>query len=216
MIVSGNELVVTVQKACIGAGVSRGVAEEIGRACLELARMGMDGLSSVISALDAFQADGPGAVDWRKAEGGWTVHRAEGLCSAPSFCDFALTLDKGGVVKAEEVDFPMLFVGCALVRSRENGVDFGLKLNGVTNIEQDGGWLAIGHLSSATDSLKTNSGLALMNAGKARFDDVSQRAGDLTVEDRQWKRLGAYAKRILVPASKTNRADAGAGLNDND
>ena len=44
----------------------------------------------------------------------------------------------------------------------------------------------------------------------------AERSTCIDVPDDDWARLGEFAALILVPADDTNRADAGAGLTDND
>ena len=187
MNISGNELNVTVTKACVGCGVVRGVAEDLGRACLELALAGKAPLTSILKALDEFNPDASSIPDWTKTEDGWAVELLNVLPHGPGVIDFAHLAGSQGGAHVERVDFPDLIHGLALAD------------DGSFDIEPNADGSLSVRLSAAQPTL-----------------DGNRPVGGCDVDDNEWQLIYSHAEKILVPADDTNRADAGARLTDND
>lgn len=187
MNISGNELNVTVTKACVGCGVVRGVAEDLGRACLELALAGKPPLTSILKALDGYDPDASCTPAWIETADGWKVPSLTVLPYGPSAIDFAHLAGLGGCARIAQVDFPDLIHGLALADDRAFDID-----------------------EAANRSISVR-----LSSKQSVLDGISP-IGGCEVDDNEWQRLYSHAEKILVPADDTNRADAGAGLTDND
>ena len=187
MRVSGNELSVTVTKACIGAGVARGVAEDIGKAVLELPLVGEDALGGLLMPLDEQSAAAEPAVLWKEVSEGWQCDEVRVLSNGPALIDFAVVAGVGKSTCAVKVDHSDLLRGLAAASAWD------IELTA----DKSGGLVA--RLLAAEPKERT-----LVGVFGCEVDDV------------HWQSLCAHAAEILVPADATNRADAGAGLTDND
>ncbi len=191
MKVSANELLMTATKACIGKGVPRGVAQDIGRAVLDLALERRDGLTPLLAALDRFEPDAIAQITPRPVNDGWEIDALCVLPHGPGLVDLART---GDHARAAEVDFPELIHGLA----KSTGLQF--------EFEEDDGAVMLRFASNSAEP--ADAPTAAPTTEKA--------VRGIAVDSGQWQRLGAHAALILVPADESNRADAGAGLTDND
>lgn len=191
--VSANEFAVTIRKSCIGAGVARGVAEDIATGALAAAARGLIVLPPLLDALDAFC---PKSADWERTAGGWVAERATALNDAPSVVDLAST---GAHVSISTFDQPVLLLGCALAAQEPFAVRFGVE-----------DWQDCGSISQQPN------GPCAIHLRLAATAETAANPAALTVMQNDWQALEAYAQALLVPADDTTRGDAGAGTDDND
>ncbi len=191
--VSANEFTVTIRKACIGAGVARGVADDIASGALAAASQGFVLLPPLLDALDAYDAQ---TADWAETASGWTTDKATALNDAPSIVDFATN---GQAVSVGTFDQPVLLLACALAVPEAFAIAIGTS-----------GWLDCADVSAQPN------GPCAICLRPAKSDKSLLRPTALTVMQSDWLALESYAKNLLVPANDTTRGDAGAGNNDND
>ncbi len=191
--VSANEFAVTVRKACIGIGVARGVADDIASGAVAAASRGLLILPSLLDALDAFT---PRPATWQRAGNNWLAHRATALNDAPSIVDLATT---GSAVSINSIDQPVLLLGCALAANDTYSIQIG----------------AAHWRDCSSISVQPNGPCAIRLRLTETGKPLTQPAA-LTVLQKDWQALEAYARLLLVPADAVTRGDAGAGTNDND
>lgn len=191
--VSANEFTVTIRKACIGAGVARGVADDIAGGALAAASRGLVILPSLLDALDAFI---PKQALWSETTTGWTTDIATALNDAPSMVDLATT---GHSVSVTSLDQPVLLLGCALSAHDTFAIRFGTS-----------DWQDCASISAQP------SGPCAIHLRLTQADKPVPQASALSVLQADWNALKTHERKILVPTDDATRGDAGAGTNDND
>jgi len=214
MHISAAELETTVVKAVVGAGVTFGVANEIGRAALALSRQGMDAPTIIATALDKIDQKDAGTFVIEKARAG-TFVPINGYLSAilagPSICD--LLASAQATITARFLDVPALVVAQLAAR----------QLNAVAD-HKAGDFPSI-YCANGQFAIAGNRISAWCRTADIEF---SAHAPEESVDERQihhaidvdtigWRRINEFAGRCLVPGSEESRLqDAGAGLVDED
>lgn len=195
--ISANQWRTSVLKACVGAYVARGVAEDIADACVVLLSLGRDPLPELLPLIGDFSPDLKPA-NWAVDDKAWTVPCAHILVDGPSVVDLAET---GKQVRCQ-VDDGLLLFGLCTARhlSHESGFDLMIGGNPIMTIDEIGG----GRVDVA---VQMNRNIHRPKKNAKPFPIPT---------DENWDKLQRFAAEILVPADETNRADAGAGLTDND
>lgn len=203
--VSAGEFAATLTKACLGAGVERGIALELGLACMELSLLGRRSIPVLIEQLQA-GASNAGYESWEKTGEEWTVSNIATLPDAVSMIDFAMISEAGS--RVANVHAPTLVLGLALNRMRCHGLILEILLG-------DGTWTNVidvtVDLSNELEPCSVALRQAASSSGVSQPDIV---AIDVLEED--WASLAPWVAKTLVKADETNRADAGAGNTDND
>ena len=227
MRVSFSEIEVTLRKAALGAGIPLGLAEDFGRIGCWLATRRVNPLPSGLAALDAFDSGNSGAGEVVGTEQELTFAPKAGqslsaLYAGSSACD--LLCVQRSAVQLRQVDAPLLVLVSAALASGEHSLAIQVELpssDGETAVaccdsgmvRADAAVLERFTVASALDMrlIRTSSG-QLRNypvAFPAKAPDEVFTEG-ATVDETEWNRIEQYAKRMLVPASETSRAGAGA------
>ena len=115
--VSANQWRMSMLKACIGANVVRGVAEDIADAGLALLALGYDPLPQLLHCLEQFQPDPP-QIDWPKSLDAMDLGHLQVLHHGPSLID----LVQAGGEPNLSIDSPLLLLGLAQARLHSHGV----------------------------------------------------------------------------------------------
>ena len=197
MRISANQWRTSVLKACVGAYVARGVAEDIADACLALLELGQDPLPVLLPLIEKFDGSVQPA-EWQARGGVYAASSTKVLMDGPSIFDLA---EAGKTVRCS-VDEGLMTFALMAARMKSHDVLFDLVMNGdqiknMTSVQFGPAEIVV---RLSTDS-------------KTR----EQPAHAFPVpNENDWIRLQKLADEILVPADDTNRADAGAGLTDND
>lgn len=107
--VSQNQLITTTAKACIGAGVARGVAEDMGFAIAALPADVLDTfIPELCAALQSFRAASDPNMVPRKRGADFVFEKATVLNHGPGLVDMAMIIAGDGAVVVERVDHPIL------------------------------------------------------------------------------------------------------------
>ena len=201
-------------KACRGAGMAWGIAEDAGRIAGFLARQNVDGLSALASLLT--QNDGKRFDDIAPMTSG-DILRARGgtLCPVATGCllsDLTGDLQTDYQFELENVSYPILLAGFLGAIAERNGrtfeatgkdLAFHCSPTGLYAIEEINALPEVANI--AVKSVKPVNCLPNETAIRAI---CSQAAFDT---------LSAFAHRTYVPATEASRmSGAGAGVNDND
>ncbi|MEP1208944.1 MAG: hypothetical protein ABJM29_13640 [Rhizobiaceae bacterium] len=201
--ISANQWRVSILKACIGAHVARGVAEDIADAALALLELNQNPLASLLDRLDGFQPSAP-TPPWPGSTQSASLGPLQVLHHGPSLVDMA----QAGIACACEIDDLALLLGLAQSRLYSHGISFEYSRNGTD-------WQSVSVVAHNRITQTDNGPIWLRKTTSG--DLVPLKLTNLpqpTPHD--WARLLALASQIMVPADDTNRADAGAGLTDND
>ncbi len=202
MHLSSNQIRTTALKACLGAGVARGVAEDIADCCVCLLQVGIDPIGELVDLLHEFDAEKQ-VTHWVVNGDQYEADAISVLIDGPSAVDIA---QAGKTVVCSTSGMVLLF-GLLIERSAVFEINFaidGLQLNGISckTLVRDIDRESVNkmHLSS-------------VDGGESvRFD-----LGNQILPSREtWTGLCTLADAILVPADAASRADAGAGNTDND
>lgn len=195
MHVSSNELKTTVYKACVGQGVLRGIAQDISNALVapQRADMGNEGIDPALAPaigrlIDLLNAFDGGARD--------TI--------APSMADEAVELAAANILDhgPSLVDLAVAFCGRGPIR---------------ISVLDDRTWLErLLDCRGVNYSLNETGGSLELVAHGVEPETKTAPSGGFEVDEIQWAQLVAFANKTLVLSSDLTRADAGAGLNDND
>lgn len=202
-----NEIEVTLRKAGVGAGISVGLSEEVGRAAGWLAARQLDGASAGLLAVRG----GLSACDLTQGEGDCaTFNGASVAVAGPSAFD---VLAAGAAqVRLTGMDSPLLLVGLAGVAATDRDQSFELHFaNGqVIGVSPEG---ASGLEPGALGSDVT----VRISASAKPADTVPPNAKGIEVSDTDWQEISALAAKTYVPESDASRDQgAGAGSIDND
>lgn len=211
---SANEVEALCSKAVRGAGLSWGLAEEAGFVARWLHARGIDGPGAVLSYLDWLEApDRPVA---RPEISAGEIHAEPGslLCPIVLGCvvsDFALPGPARSLLLGDTLQ-PVLLLAAVHHRARLSGTPLKLVWPGGALIVTPNGTIE-GNLADL-EVLKQAGVELLCAAATGRQPDAPPIPAKIDATTLQ--RLNDYAMRTTVPASKTSRADAGAGTGDND
>lgn len=242
MIVSLNEIEVTVVNAASGAGAPTGLAEDAGAAAAWLALRGLPVAPVIRLALDGLVSGTSGPPQfgqWRDGRVTSAAPCVSAVLAASPACDVLLAepCDDWPAVRFDAIDAPLLVAAAAGLASARYGASF------VVNWESGGGTVrfvseresTVAHVPGRPAPWHPEpAALTIERAGAGEFDtghwpgdvigaDAFARARShvlahgVAVDDGDWDRLRSLAARMLVPASERSRAvGAGAGLIDFD
>ena len=233
MRVSFSEIEVTLRKAALGAGIPLGLAEDFGRIGCWLATRRVNPIPSGLAALDAFDSENSGAGEVVGTEQELTLAPKAGqslsaLYAGSSACD--LLCVQRSAVQLRQVDAPLLVLVSAALASGEHSLaiqvelpssdgetavaccDSGMVCAELVVLEQFCSTFALDMRLELANSQHSRNGPVVFPATPA--DEVF--AEGASVDEAEWSRVEQYAKRMLVPASETSRAGAGAGEIDTD
>ena len=192
-----NEIQVECKKASRGAGLSWGLAEEVGQAMAWLAGQGIDALPALLDYLESLP--GRDASDDPIRAGTWIADQAKRLAEGESLA-FA------------EIRQPMLVLPFMAMAAQSIG-------RPIIVTHRDGNWMASSASLPVQDLRKvTTLHNVTCRAGEATaiaapFGSASR----LDIDDLIWQRLKDLAQRTYVPATEQSRLlGAGAGSIDND
>ena len=210
MILSLNEIEITVLKAARGAGMEWGLAEEVAQAARWLARQRVGFEAACLSALEA--------AAWR------TDIAVDGACLRPNASEAWLCPIRAGAsmsdlaptppLRIERVLHPLLLLPFAARLARPVALiwtDVALFLRGGTLAARPG------DLSSAFGERADVVELTPLGVAVST-DGVDMPLGDgVEIDPDVWSKLGALAARTYVPASRRSRlSGAGAATDDNE
>ena len=233
MRVSFSEIEVTLRKAALGAGIPLGLAEDFGRIGCWLATRRVNPLPSGLAALDAFDSENSGAGEVVGTEQELTFAPKAGqslsaLYAGSSACD--LLCVQRSAVQLRQVDAPLLVLVSAALASGEHSLAIQVALpssDGETAVTRCDSGMVCAELvvleqfrsAFALDMRLELAGSEHSRNGPVVFpatppDEVFTEGA--SVDEAEWSRVEQYAKRMLVPASETSRAGAGAGEIDTD
>lgn len=196
--VSANQWRTSILKACIGAGVARGVAEDLADAGLALLALQYDPLPSVLACLNNHQSHTP-AISWPNEPDEVELGQLQVLQHGPSVIDLA----QSGVTTSCQIDAPDLLLGLAQARLHSHGVVLSCSLDRVS-------WHTP---ATALQQITTAPPFGPISLRLARTDQPC--AMDMTnlpqPSRSNWRELQDLTAEILVPADATSREDAGVG-----
>ena len=202
------------RKAGRGAGLSWGLAEEVGRAARDLAARGLPGpeaLAALVTALDGRASDHAPRI----AGEIWQA-RAGLLCpvgTGAALSDHGATLAQGARVRLGPVLRPMLLLPFLVDVARDLAVPIRVEGVGVPLAALSGGPAAADWSWVEAHSLP---GLVIAVGAGSVHAPLAARAGARPVALTTWRTLDRYAHRTYAPATETSRSGAGAGLSDSD
>ncbi|MGI9356885.1 MAG: hypothetical protein ACR2PF_17215 [Rhizobiaceae bacterium] len=203
--VSAGEFAATVTKACLGARVQRGIALELGSACMELSLLGHRPIPTLVERIAASSSKAKSG-GWTKGDDGWTIPTAVSLPDAVSMIDFAAMAETGS--RAAITYTPNLVLGLALNRMRCHDLMLEVSVDGRN-------WTSVVEVTAHLSDELLPCSMALRQArGELGLGLPNIIAIDVSDDD--WNSLAPWVARTLVKADETNRADAGAGNTDND
>ncbi len=208
IVVSAAEFAATVVKSCLGVGVERGVAEEIGPACMELGLRDLPALEPLIEQLKQETASPAGwQIHWERGNKGWKTERINSLGAAVSMIDFASISGHDGAM-AEVVTIPHICVGLGLCNARYTERKLEISLAGEDWLDVETGFRDLRELSG-----KQPMTIRFRHADQ---DCVRTEVRAIGVPQGIWQSLDVWTSNTLVPADENSRSDAGAGNTDND
>ncbi len=208
IVVSAAEFANTVIKACLGAGVERGVSEEVGPACMELSLRNLPSLEPLIKQLER-EAGKPQSeqAHWVRGNKGWKTERITSLDAAVSMIDFASISGNDGA-RAEMTAVPHICIGTALSNARYTKRRLEVSL-------ADEDWFDAESDLDRLHMLPVDQPMAIRfrheSAGDAKVGISA-----IEVPKQVWHSLDIWTSNTLVSADESSRADAGAGNTDND
>ena len=205
-----NETGTMLRKACVGAGLPVGLAEDLGRAGTWLIAHGHDGASAVLTAL-AGDLSSPAHLQTNAAQAIFS-NTAVAVCG-PSAIDLAIADAKAEGVLLNNADSPLLVIGLAGAAAVHSDHKFTVGFsNGCSAIVTAIG-VSLNSQVPATacdveiSSRRTQSGIDV--AGPA--------INDFVISDDDWQKITRLATKTYVPATEASREKgAGAGMIDND
>ncbi len=193
-VVTLAEIDATARKAARGCGCPWGLAEEAGKSARWLASHGLPGAETLAALLQGREGCCVGTgKPCALALGAALADRATEIGNAP--------------VTTEEIDTPMLIL--AQIGRTADALDRGFTL------EWEGGDAIVTRNSLTIKGHATTSAVTCaetVNIGGGTPPSPAARP----VGDTEWAALVSFSHRILVPATETSRAGAGAGTQDND
>ena len=235
MHVSLSEVQTTVCKAAVAVGLPLGLGEDAGRAARHMMASDVGSIAAFADALETADEGRSTGFDADRAIAGDFVPEPAGrLLSAiragPSACDLVVSAarrDTGlGPITLADVDAPIVILFEALVASAD--MDRGLRIawngRGESAIEAVcwRGLLMLiegapGDLLAAGPAEITLQVVAREPKVRAIAVDPRRQRDAVEIDEETWRRITAYADRLLVVATETSRlTGAGAGVVDTD
>lgn len=235
MHVSLSEVQTTVCKSAVAVGLPFGLGEDAGRAARHMMASGIGSLAAFVDALDAVDQEQSTGFDAERAIAGNFGPKPGGqllsaLHAGPSACDLVASM-ASTVLKIEritltDIDVPtvILFEALAASVDMDKGqcVAWNLGGGGVIEAVCWRGSLALikGTPEDLLEAGSTEITLRLVarkpRAQAITVDQRIQRDG-VEIDEAMWRRVTAYADRLLVKATETSRlTGAGAGVVDTD
>ncbi|EFO29918.1 conserved hypothetical protein [Roseibium sp. TrichSKD4] len=211
-----NEVETMAKRACRGAGLPWGIAEETGKAARWLAIHGFDAVGTIGDVLQfhdhvdhsALSPDTEG-VNWI-ASGGLISP----LMAGTALCDHAERLTGQNEIVMANVAYPIVLLSFSAIAAKELNRPIEVQWENVSTVVL-GDELSIA--GNYTDLTLTDSGqIRCVLASPKQSARKKLDTGCETTEV-AWHRLNYYAQRTYAPATEASRlAGAGAGSNDND
>jgi len=203
MHISANQWRVTILKACVGTQVARGVAEDIADASIALLALGQNPLMPVLETLGQYESTTTSPA-WPNGSDTVQLGSLQVLHHGPSIIDMA----QAGLICCCDIDSHPLLLGLAQARLHSHGIQF-------EYCDDGSNWRPVITILSNGQALPDGGPVWLRTSSSGEI--VPAQLTNLPQPTREnWARLQTYADQIMVPADDTNRADAGAGLTDND
>ena len=204
------EIEATVRKACLGSGLSFGLAEDIGKASVWLAARGYDGVGTVIDALQSIT----GNCDIHEVKDGLYLFKNTCMTSCgPSAIDLLIGEKSCTQVCLSNANSVLLLVGLAGVSAEQNRMKFHLVCSNKAsiNVSVTGVYIDGSYPKFPGDILMTGEKVSQL---KNTFEPPKQGA---EIDDSYWREAELLAAKTYVPESQASRTGgAGAGLTDND
>jgi len=201
---SANEVETTLRKAAAGAGVSYGLAEDLGRAAAFLALRELDGIATALEALQEPEVPPSASRD----DGCWTIAAAPVTSAGPAAFD--LLAAGAARVELRDVRQPLLLLGLAGVAAGDFGTGFHFRFADGTEAS-----VACGRLDAP--AAPPRGPVVVTAVPVAPAAAAPQVTRQIAVDPCLWRRVLAAAALSTVPASEASRSrGAGAGLLDND
>jgi len=205
-----NEIAARLTEAALGAGLPRGVAEEVARAGRWLH---LHGLGGCVAALEAVR-DAPA---WPRPplrkDGQIICENAAAAVGGLAAAD--LLLADPGLTSAwlGNLDSPLLLAGLLGTATAGRSAAFSLEFpDGRLALVDGDGVSAHGPLPGRGASVTVRRA----QTSPVRTKRVAYPDDGYAVGDPVWAELGSLASRARVPATETSRSGAGAGSIDND
>lgn len=232
MHVSLNEFEGALTKAVKGVGLPFGIGEEAARAVRQAAVADLDCLGAFVAALDALDGGHAGAYEPGEAMNGALRPRAgavlSSLLAGPAACDILSTRAATGQteprVDLSKVDVPLVVLAETLALAAERNADLLIGWHTKDGEPVTASFPAergIGKSGKTAASLPQGPldlwiGLQLSDDASVSRKPPGVTRG-LAVEAAIWRRLLAYADRMLVENTEASRhTGAGAGIVDRD
>ena len=230
-----SEVQTFVWQAAVAVGLPLGLGEDAGRAARSMVASGVGSFAAFVDALDAVDKGRSTGFDTDRAIGGNFCPKPasrllSAMCAGPSACDLVASAASAqfrrGRITLIDVDAPIVILFEALVAS--GGMDQGQCV--AWNAGGGGPIEAICWRGSlvltkgapedllATGSAEISMHLVAREPSKRAIvvDQRIQRDG-AEIDEATWRRLAAYAERLLVATTETSRlTGAGAGVVDTD
>ncbi len=205
--ISANQWRTSILKACVGVEVARGVAEDIADASLAILALGQNPLKLLLDRLNAFQP----SANHADTIPNWPVvgETAQlGSLSVLRFGPSVIDMVQAKIICSCHIDNMTLLLGLAQARLHSHGIQFECSRDGTT-------WQTI-EVAFSGKNVPAGAATCWLRASNSQTPHPFNmtRLPQPTRED--WATLQGFANQILVPADDSNRADAGAGLTDND
>ena len=235
MHVSLSEVQTTICKATVAVGLPLGLGEEAGRAARCMMASGVGSLAAFVNALDAVEEDRSTGFNADQAIAGTFRPKTAGqllsaLRAGPSACDLVVSAASTNMedlrVTLNEVDVPIVILFQVLASSTEvdRGQYVAWNVGGERRIEVrcwQGTLVLVKGL--AEDLLSTNSAkvsISLVEPEPRASEITANRNAQrdaIDIDEETWRRIEAYADRLLVNSTGTSRlTGGGAGVVDLD
>ncbi|MBX2883705.1 MAG: DUF3726 domain-containing protein [Granulosicoccus sp.] len=214
---SRNELTAIMRKAAIGSGCAVGVADEIARAACTLQASGYDGISLLLTALDAC-VDAPQEINRNVFDVDTWFPAVTIARTGPSVFDALLLQSQAGhtELSLSSIDVPFLLAGLAANRCMEQALKFTIAFScGAEAVVSRSGITLEGVIPMGP----CDGRVMLYRDAGVTADSVSTetQALSLDVDTTLWNRCAVLAAHTYVRSTEASRLDgAGAGLTDND
>ncbi len=235
MHVSLSEVQTTIAKAAVAVGLPLGLGEDAGRAARHMMASGVGSCSAFIDALDAVDTGRSTGFDVDRAVAGDFGPKPAGLRlsairAGPSACDLVAAAARTDIavrrITLDRIDVPIviLFEALAASADMDSGPCVAWNAAGGAAI-QAVCWHGALALIQGTlaDLLVPHSGEITMHLvaqqprGPAITIDPRRQRDGVEIDPATWRRVTAYADRLLVEATETSRlTGAGAGVIDKD
>jgi len=216
-----NETASRAKLAAKGVGYSWGMSEEVARAVFWLVSRSLPGPAMLLELLSSYaKADSVSLAtptiehNQFKATDGWLCPVASG-CALSDTCG---SVDDAMRITMLNVKCPILLLPFIADIAQRTGSVLVLEFES-SRIFTDG--THVRFPDSDVVSIDQTTSIVCRPADKTEIvfntADVLDAGGRVTVDERVWEALGAFAHQTYAPSTEQSRAlGAGAGLNDND